>query len=159
MDDAVIARAVHVLAVVFWIGGVAMVTTVVLPAARRFATPEEGIAFLKAVERRFAVQARATTLLTGLTGFYMVWRYDLWDRFAIASYWWMDAMVGVWLIFTALLFIIEPVFLDRWIERRAHRAPRATLASVQRLHWLLLTLSVVTILGAVAGAHGLLLFE
>jgi uncharacterized membrane protein len=159
MDDAVIARAVHVLAVVLWIGGVAMVTTVVLPAARRFATPEEGFAFLKAIERRFAAQARATTLITGLSGLYMVWRYGLWERFVIASYWWMDAMVGVWLIFSAMLFVIEPVFLDHWIERRARQAPVATLARVQRLHWLLLTLSVVTILGAVAGTHGLLLFE
>lgn len=32
MDDVVIARALHVLAVVIWIGGVSMATTVVLPA-------------------------------------------------------------------------------------------------------------------------------
>jgi uncharacterized membrane protein len=35
MDDVVIARAFHVLAVVIWIGGVAIVTMAVLPAARR----------------------------------------------------------------------------------------------------------------------------
>ena len=35
MDDLIIARALHVLAVVIWIGGVAMATTVVLPAVRR----------------------------------------------------------------------------------------------------------------------------
>jgi uncharacterized membrane protein len=35
MDDVLIARALHVLAVVIWIGGVAMVTTVVLPAVRQ----------------------------------------------------------------------------------------------------------------------------
>ena len=35
MDDVVIARALHVLAVVIWIGGVAMLTMVVLPAVRR----------------------------------------------------------------------------------------------------------------------------
>ena len=34
MDDVATARALHVLAVVIWIGGVAMVTTVVLPAVR-----------------------------------------------------------------------------------------------------------------------------
>ena len=34
MDDVAVARALHVLAVVIWIGGVAMVTTVVLPAVR-----------------------------------------------------------------------------------------------------------------------------
>ena len=155
MDDAVIARALHVLAIVIWIGGVAMVTTVVLPAARRARTPAEGLALLSAIERRFAGQARLATLVAGLSGLYMIWRYDLWARFAVAEYWWMHAMVGVWLVFTAMLFIIEPLFLERWIERRAKAAPAATLAWVQRLHWLLLALSLVTLLGAVAGSHGL----
>ena len=35
MDDVVIARALHVLGVVVWIGGVSMVTTIALPAIRR----------------------------------------------------------------------------------------------------------------------------
>ena len=34
MTDIVLARVVHVLAVVLWIGGVGMVTTVLLPAIR-----------------------------------------------------------------------------------------------------------------------------
>ena len=35
MDDIAVARALHVLAVVIWIGGVSMATTVMLPAIRR----------------------------------------------------------------------------------------------------------------------------
>jgi uncharacterized membrane protein len=35
MDDLAVARTIHVLAVVLWIGGVAMVTTILLPAVRR----------------------------------------------------------------------------------------------------------------------------
>ena len=35
MDDFILARAVHVLSVLLWIGGVAFVTTVLLPAVRR----------------------------------------------------------------------------------------------------------------------------
>ena len=34
MNDVIIARALHVLAVVIWIGGVSMATTVALPAVR-----------------------------------------------------------------------------------------------------------------------------
>lgn len=34
MTDVVIARALHVLAIVIWIGGVSMATTVALPAVR-----------------------------------------------------------------------------------------------------------------------------
>ena len=53
MNDLAIARAVHVLAVVIWIGGVGMVTTVILPVVRRARMPTEGQALLEAVERRF----------------------------------------------------------------------------------------------------------
>ena len=35
MDEIAIARALHVFAVVIWIGGVSFVTTALLPAVRR----------------------------------------------------------------------------------------------------------------------------
>ncbi|HXP76037.1 MAG TPA: hypothetical protein VN823_17985 [Stellaceae bacterium] len=159
MNELAIARALHVLAVVLWIGGVGFVTTVLLPAVRRLSAPEERLALFDAIERRFAWQARITTLLAGLTGLDMLIRLDLWDRFASASYWWMDAMVLVWLLFTLMLFVAEPLFLHRWLMVRAKAKPEATFRRVEQLHWLLLTLSVITVLGAVAGSHGLLLFD
>lgn len=154
MDNLAIARALHVLAVVVWIGGVSMVTTIVLPAALRSA---DAARLAEAVERRFAPQARIATLLVGASGFYMVDRFELWDRFRSAAFWWMHAMVLVWLIFTLVLFVAEPLFLDRWFRARMQTDPQATLRKLVRLHWLLLTLSLVTVLGAVAGSHGLLL--
>jgi uncharacterized membrane protein len=154
MDDVALARVIHVVAVVFWIGGVAMVTTVLLPAVRRFKAPAERVAFFEAVERRFAGQARVATLLVGLSGFHMIARLDLWDRFDDPAFWWMHAMVALWAIFSLMLFVLEPLFLHRWFLRRAEHAPEATFALVSRLHWVLLTLSVVTVAGAVAGAHG-----
>ena len=157
MDDLAIARALHVLSVVLWIGGVGFVTTVLLPAVQRSIRPEERLAFFDAIERRFAWQARGTTLIAGLTGFYMVDRFDLWDRFLSPSFWWMHAMVFVWLAFTVMLFVAEPLFLHRWLHSRARVKPVETFRLVIRLHWFLLTLSVVTVLGAVAGSHGFLL--
>lgn len=102
MDEIAIARALHVFAVTLWIGGVSFVTTILLPAVRRFKSPDERLAFFDAIERRFTWQARLATLLAGATGFYMVIRLDLWDRFHSMSYWWMHAMVVIWLIFTVL---------------------------------------------------------
>jgi uncharacterized membrane protein len=154
VNDFVLARVLHVIGVVLWIGGVAMVTTVLLPAAKRLATPAERIAFFERVEHRFAAQVRITTLVTGLSGFYLAWRFDLWGRFADARFWWMHAMVAVWLLFTLVLFVLEPLVLHRWFSARAARNPEGTFALVQRFHWLLLALSVVTIAGAVAGSHG-----
>jgi uncharacterized membrane protein len=150
MDELAIARALHVVGVVVWIGGVWMVTTIVLPAARRSAALA-GI--VEAIEWPFSRHARIATLLVGATGFYMVQRFELWDRFKTAEFWWMHAMVGIWL-FSLILFVLEPLFLHRWFEERARDKPASTLALVQRAHWVLLALSIITIVGAVAGSHG-----
>jgi uncharacterized membrane protein len=159
VDDVTIARTLHILAVVLWIGGVAFVTTVLLPAVRNVQAPAERVLFFENVERRFGTQARFTTMLAGLTGFYMVVRLDLWDRFLSVSYWWMHAMAGVWLLFTLMLFVAEPLFLHRWLLRRAETRPESTFELVERLHQILLALSLVTVIGAVLGSHGLLLIE
>ena len=154
MDDLALARSLHVVAVVLWIGGVGFVTTVLLPAIRHLKAPEERVAFFDAIERRFAWQSRATTLIAGLSGFYMSWRFDLWSRFDSLHFWWMHAMVAVWLVFTLLLFVAEPLFLHRWFQTQAELRPAETFALIERLHRFLLTISLLTALGAVAGSHG-----
>jgi len=129
MDPAIPIRALHVLGVVLWIGGVAFVTTVLLPAVRRLKSPAERVAFFEEIERRFAWQARATTLLVGATGFHLTAAWDLWARFGSPGYWWMHAMVAVWAIFTVMLFIAEPLFLHRsWSSGRS-TTPRAPSAA------------------------------
>jgi uncharacterized membrane protein len=154
VNEFAIARALHVLAVVLWIGGVAFVTTVLLPAIRRSHTPRDRLAFFDRIERRFAWQARFTTLLAGATGFWMTARFGLWPRFAETGFWWMHAMVAVWVAFTLMLFVLEPLVLQRWLERRSARDAEGTFALLERLHWALLALSALAVLGAVAGAHG-----
>lgn len=158
MTDVVIARALHVLAVVIWIGGVSMATTVVLAAVRRGDFGENRLQAFKAVEGRFVWQARAAVIVVGLTGIYMAWRLDLWDRFRTAHYWWMHAMVLVWLLFALLLFVAEPFILHRHFDRWALARPDVAFAWLQRAHWGLLLLSIVTILGAVAGSQGWSIF-
>lgn len=154
MDDIAIARALHVLAVVIWIGGVSMATTVMLPAVRRGDLGENLLHAFDAIERRFVWQARFAVLVVGLSGLYMIWRLDLWDRFQSLTFWWMHAMVCVWLLFAFFLFIAEPFILQRYFRRWASVQPEAAFARLHWAHWVLLVLSVVTILGAVAGSHG-----
>ncbi|MBK8906700.1 MAG: hypothetical protein IPM60_01970 [Rhodospirillales bacterium] len=154
MDDAAIARALHVLGVVLWIGGVGFVTTVLLPAVRRMKDPPERVAFFEAIEGRFAWQARGTTLLVGVTGFYITAVWGIWDRFLEASFWWMHAMVFVWLLFSFMLFIAEPLFLHRYFLNSATKRPEGTFRLIETLHWVLLALSLITLLGATAGSHG-----
>lgn len=154
MNEFALARALHVFGVVLWIGGVAFVTTILLPVVRRLKRENERVEFFERVETRFAWQARFTTLLVGATGFWMVWRYDLWARFTELSFWWMHAMVAVWAIFTLMLFVLEPFVLHRRIIAGAQRNPRATFALIQAMHWLLLAISLITVVGAVLGSHG-----
>ena len=157
MNDFLLARGLHVLGVVLWIGGVAFVTTVLLPATRRMKSPAERIAWFEEVESRFAGQARLTTLVTGLSGFYLTHTLDAWDRFAQPDFWWMHAMLAVCVIFTLMLFVLEPLVLHRLFLNRARRDPEGTFRLVQRMHWVLLAASLGTVFGAAAGSHGWLL--
>jgi uncharacterized membrane protein len=154
MEDFYVARVLHVLGVVLWIGGVGFVTTVLLPAVKRVREPAERVEFFERVEAGFARQARVTTMLTGLSGLYLVHRLGAWSRFADAHYWWMHAMVLLWGVFTLMLFVLEPLWLHHWFKARAQRDPEGTFAVIVRLHWVLLILSLITVGAAVAGSHG-----
>jgi uncharacterized membrane protein len=155
IDWGIVARAVHVLAVVVWIGGVWLITTVLLPAMRE-KPPETWLQEFDAIERRFAPQARIAVLLVMLSGLYMLYRYDMWDRFAQAEDWWMDLMVAVWLVFAVLLFFIEPLALGRAVREQTKTVPAVILTRMLWLHRLLLALSLLAIFAAVAGSYGLL---
>ena len=154
MPDVEIARAIHVVAVVLWIGGVGFVTLCLLPYCRAELPPAAAIVAFEAMERRFATLARLFILAAGLSGGWMVWRYHVWDRFGDPAFWWMDAMVGVWLVFFLAVFVAEPLFLHRVFAARAARDPAGTLLRAWRLHLVLLTASLITAFGAVLGVHG-----
>ncbi len=53
-----------------------------------------------------------------------------------------------------MLFVLEPLVLHRWFRARAIQEPKKTFRRIQRLHWVLLLLSLITVAGAVAGSHG-----
>ncbi|MEQ8662779.1 MAG: hypothetical protein RLW62_18350 [Gammaproteobacteria bacterium] len=156
MIDLVIARALHVLAVVHWIGGVSLVTLAILPGLRDYDRADARLALFERIEGRFSGQARVSVSVAGASGFYLTWRMDLWARFTEPGYWWMHAMVALWLLFTGVLFIAEPLFLHAWVRRRHARAPATTFALVEHAHRIALAASAVTVLAAVLGAHGLL---
>jgi uncharacterized membrane protein len=113
-ESMALARVLHVLGVVLWIGGVAFVTTVLIPAIRR------------------------------------------WDRYQDPSFWWVPLMTLVWLLFTVVLFILEPLFLHRRFRELAERDSDRAFRILHRGHIVLLTLSLIAIIGAVAGTRGFL---
>ena len=123
-DWPTLARAVHVLAVVHWIGGLAIVTTIVLPAAKRMETPQEAFIAFDMFERRFAVQARWSVALAGASGGYMFGSSYEWHRLFELSHWWLQLMIVVWVLFALMLFVLEPLVLHEVFRRFALEHPK-----------------------------------
>src|SRR3546814_2677926 len=90
MDDFVLARVLHVLAIIPWIGGVSFVTTALMPSIRRNNPSDARLSAFHRVEQSFAWQARLWVVLAGVSGFWMIHRADLWDRFADRHYRWEE---------------------------------------------------------------------
>jgi uncharacterized membrane protein len=157
MDELILARVLHVLGVVLWIGGVAMVTLVLLPLLARMSSAAEAMEIFARFRRRFAAQARISTLIVGLSGFYMVYALDVWQRFVQWQYWWMHAMVLIWLFFSVMLFVMEPRSRRQAAAPAQKNITSEVFAKIQRKHMILLILSLITIAGAVAGSHGWLI--
>src|SRR3546814_16616934 len=132
MDDFTIARVLHVLAVSMWMGGVAFVTTIVMPFIRRSSPPAERLEAFHHFEGRVAPQTSFWVLLAGASGFWMTWRADLWDRFAALQFCWLHAMVALRLFFSDMRFIIEPLVLHRRMANSSK--PAASFQRMDRLH-------------------------
>lgn len=150
----IFARTIHVLGVVLWIGGVAFVTTVLIPAIKKMDQEEGRLQLFEQLEGRFANQAKLVTLVTGISGFYMMEFAQAWQRYFYVEYWWVHLMTLVWLIFTIVLFVLEPLFLHDWFRKKAIVNSVVAFDWLHRMHKILLSLSLIAVLGAVSGSHG-----
>ncbi len=134
----------------------AFVTTVLIPAIRKHPSESQRIELFERFEARFALQARVTTLFAGASGFYLLHAMGAWTRYLDPAYWWVHLMTFVWLAFTVVLFALEPLFLHRLFVAQAKKDSDRAFGFLQAMHWVLLTLSLVAIVGAVAGTRGYL---
>ncbi len=153
-ESFILARALHILGVVLWIGGVAFVTTVLIPALKKRPDREDSVLLFEKLEGRFAFQAKIVTLITGLSGFVMLEFLDAWGRYLELQFWWLHLMTFIWLVFSIVLFILEPLFLHRWFMEQAAKDSEKALFWLHRMHIILMTLSLIAVLAAVAGSHG-----
>jgi len=154
----VFARALHIVSLVFWIGGVAFVTTVLIPSIKKMSNTNNRLETFEQLENAFSFQAKISTLAAGLSGFYMLSFMDAWDRYLQLEFWWLHLMTCIWLIFSAILFVFEPLFLHQWFHHKATKDHQAAFDQLHTMHKLLLGLSLVAIVGAMAGSHGFKFF-
>jgi uncharacterized membrane protein len=157
-DTFVFARSLHIIGVVLWIGGVAFVTTVLIPSLKRISASENRLALFERLENKFSFQAKIATLITGLSGLYMLFFMDAWSRYLELQFWWLHLMTFVWFLFTLVLFVLEPLFLHRWFHQKATENSDTAFMKLHAMHIILLLLSLVAVFGAVAGSHGFLFF-
>lgn len=151
--DITLARALHILSIVIWIGGVSFVTVVLIPLLRTN-KDMDSLTLFNQIENRFAYIARAVVLIAGISGFYMVYQLNAWDRFFDLTFFWMHAMLILWLIFMVALFIVEPFFLKDHGRMVKQKHNISNLRKTQIVHWILLSLSLVVVVISVLGAHG-----
>jgi uncharacterized membrane protein len=154
----ILARTFHVLGVVLWIGGVAFVTTVLIPALKKITDSHNRLELFEKLEGKFSLQAKIVTLVTGLSGLYMLNVLHAWERYLHVQFWWMHLMTLIWLIFTVILFVAEPLFLHRWFHEQATANGDKAFRLLHLMHIILLALSLLAIFGAMAGAHGFQFF-
>jgi uncharacterized membrane protein len=155
-DGLTWARAIHVLAIVHWIGGVSVVTTIVLPQAQQLDDSKAALEVFERFERRFAQQARMSILFAGVSGLYMLFALDAWDRFRDVSFWWLHLMVAVWLLFALVVYVLEPLFVHDRFRRLALESKKRAFSLATHLHAAVLVVSAITIGAGVLGAHGAL---
>lgn len=151
--DITLARALHILSIVIWIGGVSFVTVVLIPLLRTN-KDMDSLTLFNQIENRFAYIARAVVLIAGISGFYMVYQLNAWDRFFDLTFFWMHAMLILWLMFMVALFIVEPFFLKDHGRMVKQNHNISNLRKTQIVHWILLSLSLVVVVISVLGAHG-----
>lgn len=153
-DQFVLARTLHILAIVLWIGGVAFVTTVLIPALKTLDSAENRLELFERLEGRFALQAKVTTLITGLSGLWMLNYLDAWARYLEPQFWWLHLMTFIWFIFSLVLFVLEPLFLHKLFQTMAIENSQRAFQRLHLMHIILLSLSLITVAGALAGSHG-----
>ena len=152
MVDVAVAIVIHVLSVLWWIGGLAFVTAVFLPSLRQ-RPQDEALAAFHAIENRFEPQARIAVILVGLSGIYMLFRLHLWSWFAQPRFWWLDLMALYWLLFMFLLFVLGPTGMLKRVMRRGGDEARIW-RRLHNVHRVLLLIALVIVAGAVFGSHG-----
>lgn len=147
-----VAIGLHLLGVLWWVGGLAFVTLVFLPLARAGKLGDTQLAF-QTIEARFAPQVKTALLVVLLSGLYMLWRLDAWSWFANPHTWWLPAMVLYWLWFALMLFVLGPIGLLKRIMKGTGD-PDMAWQRLHRVHGVLLVIGLIIVAAAAAGSHG-----
>lgn len=154
MIDVGIALAFHILGVAWWIGGLAFVTCVLLPILRSgtMGNIQDGFHL---IESRFAPQVKVAVIVVGVTGLYMLYRFNAWSWLLNPHTWWIPAMLLYWAWFVLMLFVLGPAGLLKKIMKGSGGQEEKAWQRLHRVHGVLLVIGLIIIFGVLSGRYGL----
>lgn len=151
----------HMLATVIWVGSLAAISILILPAAARALKPLDQLAFLEAVQRRLEPIAWFSMAVLVVTGLFQLSANPHYDGFLSTSGQWSIAILikhslGILLAVASAIQTWEVLPNIRRTLLRAEKAEEGELVRLQRKETLLLRLNLALaflILAATAAAR------
>ncbi|MBI5885276.1 MAG: hypothetical protein HZB85_01675 [Deltaproteobacteria bacterium] len=149
---------IHLLTVILWIGGLAFVTVIMLPIAINTKEPLQKVLSFQRVEHRFAKQARIYNVITGASGFVMLyingWHHLLFTRQGLA----LTVMTMIWVFWFVMLWGLEPLIIRKMLDKMMKGEEKMDIDGVFRkmvkLHWVMMAVSLVAAAAGALTAHG-----
>lgn len=148
-----IAIAIHVLSLIWWIGGLAFLAAVEFPALQNLSDESKRTEHFRQIEIRSRTQVRLALIFSGLSGVILLAGLGGWSWLGKMNFWWLDAMIVYWLAFALLLFVLEPTgTLERIIAYRCGKSMTGRQC-LHRLHVTLLVIGLMIIAVGAASTH------
>ena len=149
---------VHLLAVILWIGGLAFVTAIVLPMAIKTPDALQKVLTFQRVEHRFAPLAKWFNIITGISGFVMVWLMGWHELYFTKAGLALTFMTAVWVFWFVMLVGLEPIVIRKMLEKMARESEKMDIDGIFRkvktLHWLMVAISLAAVAAGAFFAHG-----
>lgn len=154
-----IMHILHILTVVAWIGGLAFITTLILPVLLKMSNPLEKVLFFQRIEHRFAPLARVYVAVVGISGFTMFFVMGLQSVLFTREGFFLLFMIAVWVFWVVMLFGVEPLVVKRMLDNLSkQKGEGLEIEDVFRrmnvMHRVLLAVSLAAAASGAIFAHG-----
>jgi uncharacterized membrane protein len=144
--------ALHVTVVVLWIGGVAFVTAIIFPMLLKMEDSLEKALMFQRIEGRFARHARIYVVITGISGFALLYLTGRFGDLFTAGGFGITTMLVVWFVYGLVLTFEKKIF-QFLFDRPDKIDPEKVFFRLSAFHWVVLALSLLAIAAGVWEGH------
>ena len=109
MESLISQGLIHIYGTLLWISTMAVLTVEMLRTFRK----EESGKSKNSWSLKAEMMALITTTLAGSTGLFLQYEWDLWKSLAELEFWWVHSMIMVWILFSIVFFLLDPLFLKK----------------------------------------------